>query len=278
MKKHALKLFLIFFLLSMSHIAVAGSCEKLLITGHPSYAPVAWEKGGAILGASVKMIELIAQELGVTVESKSMGSWADAQDAIKKGTSDVIFGIYYNDVRAQYMNYIEPAYMLDPVVLMVPKGKAFRFNKWSYLIGKKGVTNKGESYGPEFDAYMADKLDVVRGEGMERCFQILLQDKADYMIVGLYPGIAEAKKLKVWDKIEIFPRQLNAFKMYVAFSKNSPCYAKYHHIFREKIQNMVKDGTVQTLLILSQAEWDEGLRQAGRPSDSKVTGNKERDR
>ncbi|MBW2203919.1 MAG: transporter substrate-binding domain-containing protein, partial [Deltaproteobacteria bacterium] len=190
----------------------------------------------------------------------------------------VIFGIYYNDVRAQYMNYIEPAYMLDPVVLMVPKGKAFRFNKWSDLIGKKGVTNKGESYGPEFDAYMADKLDVVRGEGMERCFQILLQDKADYMIVGLYPGIAEAKKLKVWDKIEIFPRQLNAFKMYVAFSKNSPCYAKYHHIFREKIQNMVKDGTVQTLLILSQAEWDEGLRQAGRPSDSKVTGNKERDR
>ncbi len=259
MKKYALKLLLLFFFLSMPHMAVAGGCEKLLITGHPSYAPVAWEKGGVIVGASAKMIELIAQELGVTVESRSMGSWTDAQDAIRKGTADVIFGIYYNDVRAQYMNYIEPAYMLDPVVLMVPKGRTFTFNKWSDLIGKKGVTNKGESYGPDFDAYMADKLDVVRGGGMERCFQILLKDKADYMIVGLYPGVSEAKKLKVWDKIEVLPRQLNAFKMYVAFSKKSPCYAKYHRIFREKIQKMVKDGTVQTLLILSQAEWDEAL-------------------
>jgi len=257
MKKYALKLVLIFFFLSTSHLAAAGSCEKLIITGHPSYAPVAWEKGGAIVGASAKMIQLIAQELGVSVESKSMGSWADAQDAIRKGTADIIFGIYYNDVRAQYMNYIEPAYMLDPVVLMVPKGKAFNFNKWSDLIGKKGVTNKGESYGPDFDAYIADKLDVVRGKGMERCLQILLQDNADYMIVGLYPGISEAKKLNAWDKIAVLPRQLNAFKMYVAFSKKSPCYAKYHRIFSEKIQNMVKDGTVQTLLILSQAEWDE---------------------
>ena len=121
------------------------------------------------------------------------------------------------------------------------------------------VTSEGESYGPEFDAYMANNLDVLRGKGLERCLQILLQDGADYMIVGLYPGIAEAKKLKVWDKIEIFPKQLNAFKMYVAFSKKSPCYEKYHDIFSEKIQNMVNNGTVQTLLIMSQAEWDEAL-------------------
>jgi len=259
MRKCALINLLMIFLLLMAQVAIAGSCEKLIITGHPSYAPVAWEEGGAIIGASPKMIELIAQDLGLTVESKSMGSWANAQNAIKAGTADVIFGIYYNDVRAQYMNYIKPSYMLDPVVLMVPKGKAFSFTKWSDLIGKKGVTNKGESYGPEFDAYTVDKLDVIRGDGIEKCFEILIQGKAEYMIVGLYPGISEAKKMKVWNKIEFLPRQMKAFKMYVAFSKKSPCYAKYHRIFSEKIQDMVKNGTVQTLLILSQAEWDNQL-------------------
>ena len=104
MKKHALKLFLILFFLSTAHTAVAGGCEKLIMTGHPSYAPVAWERNGAIIGASAKMIELIARELGVAVESKSMGSWANAQNAIKQGSADIIFGIYYNDVRARYMN------------------------------------------------------------------------------------------------------------------------------------------------------------------------------
>lgn len=259
MRKCALKFLLMIFLLLMSQVAIAGSCEKLIITGHPSYAPVAWEEGGAIIGASTKIIELIAQDLGLTVESKSMGSWANAQNAIKAGTADVIFGIYYNDVRAQYMNYIKPSYMLDPVVLMVPKGKAFSFTKWSDLIGKKGVTNKGESYGPEFDTYADDKLDVIRGDGIEKCFEILLQGKAEYMIVGLYPGMAEAKRMKAWNKIEFLPKQLKAFKMYVAFSKKSPCYAKYHQIFSEKIQDMVKNGTVQTLLILSQAEWGNQL-------------------
>lgn len=256
MNKFTLTNILVILLLLTVQTAIAGDCEKLIITGHPSYAPVSWEQGGSIVGASARMIELIARDLGLTVESKSMGSWAKAQNAIKTGDADVIFGIYHNDVRAGYMHYIEPAYILDPVVLVVPKGKTFRYQKWSDLIGKKGVTNKGESYGPEFDEYMADKLDVIRGEGIEKCFEILLQGKAEYLIFGLYPGISEAKKMKVFDKIEFLPGQLNAFKMYVAFSKKSPCYAKYHRIFSEKIQDMANNGTVQTLLILSQAEWD----------------------
>ena len=256
MKNFALINLLMILWLLTAQTAIAGDCKKLIATGHPSYAPVSWEEDGAITGASAKMIEMIGQDLGLTVESKSMGTWANAQNAIKIGSADLIFGIYYNDVRAQYMDYIKPSYMLDPVVLMVPKGKTFRFTKWSDLIGKKGVTNKGESYGPDFDAYIADKLTVIRGDGMEKCFEILLQGKAKYMIVGLYPGMAEAKTLKVWNKIETLPRQLKAFKMYVAFSKQSPCYAKYHRIFSEKIEELIENGTVQTLLILSQAEWD----------------------
>ncbi len=256
MNKHVLKISFMFLLLTAQTV-FAGSHEKLIYTGHPSYAPVSWEQGGTILGASAKMIKLIARDLGIPVESKSMGSWENAQKAIKEGKADIIFGIYFNDDRAGYMHYIEPAYMLDPVVLMVPKGKSFNFSEWSDLVGKKGVTNHGESYGPKFDAYMAEKLDVIRGDGVDKCYRILLQGEADYMIVGLYPGISEAKKLKLWDKLEPIPRRLKAFKMYVAFSKKSPYYAKYHSVFSKKIRDMVNDGTVQTLLILSQAEWDE---------------------
>jgi len=42
----------------------------------------------------------------------------------------------------------------------------------------------------------------------------------------------------------------------VAFSKKSPCYEKYQQAFSQRIKAMVESGAVQTLLILSQAEWD----------------------
>ena len=42
------------------------------------------------------------------------------------------------------------------------------------------MTNKGESYGTEFDAFMKDKLDVARAEGINDTFKALLDGKADY--------------------------------------------------------------------------------------------------
>ena len=63
MKTFALINLLMILLLLTTQVAVAGDCEKLIFTGHPFYAPVAWEKGGAITGASAKMIEMIAQDL-----------------------------------------------------------------------------------------------------------------------------------------------------------------------------------------------------------------------
>ena len=50
-----------------------------------------------------------------------------------------------------------------------------------------------------------------------------------------------------------------AHEMFVAFSKKSPFYEKYHRAFEQKIAKMVDDGTVLTLLILSQSRWDKAL-------------------
>ena len=96
-----------------------------------------------------------------------MGSWEEAQAAARDGQADLIFGIYYNDARAGYLDYVQPAFMYDDVAIFVAKGKDFPFKEQNDLIGKKGVTNEeGESYGDEFDAFMKDKLDVTRTDGI----------------------------------------------------------------------------------------------------------------
>jgi polar amino acid transport system substrate-binding protein len=88
-------------------------CAALVITGHPSYAPIAWAAQGKIVGAAPNLVSGIAAKLGVKdVVSKDFGSWEGAQQAVRGGQADVIFGIYKNDARASYLDYIEPPFMM----------------------------------------------------------------------------------------------------------------------------------------------------------------------
>lgn len=225
------------------------ACAALTITGHPSYPPVAFAAQGRIVGVAPTLVRGIAAKLGVKkVVSKDFGSWEAAQDAARKGEADVIFGIYKNDARAVYLDYIEPPFMTDPVAIVVRKGASFAYAEWSDLKGRKGVTNAGESFGDKFDAFMASDLTVARAAGVDKAFAALLVGAADYMIIGLYPGRNEAKRLGLAGKIAFLPKELVSAQMYVAFSKQSKCGAGLRAGFGAEIKKAVDGGKVRALL------------------------------
>lgn len=224
------------------------ACTALLITGHPSYPPVAWAAQGKIIGAAPDLVSGIAGKLGVKdVQSKDFGAWEAAQAAVKSGAADVIFGIYKNDTRAGYMDFVEPPFMTDPVAIVVRKGAGFAYAEWADLKGRKGVTNAGESYGDTFDAFMAKELTVARAEGVDKAFAALLAGQADYMIVGLYPGRTVVKELNIADKVDFLPKALVSAAMYVAFAKQSKC-AGLKAAFGGEIKKAVDGGAVRGLL------------------------------
>jgi polar amino acid transport system substrate-binding protein len=223
-------------------------CARLTITGHPSYPPVAWAAQGKIVGAAPALVSAIATKLGVKdVVSKNYGSWEGAQAAARSGEADVIFGIYKTDERAVYLDYVEPPFMTDPVAVVVRKGAGFAYAEWSDLKGRKGVTNAGESYGDKFDAFMGSELIVARAAGVDKTFAALLAGEADYMIIGLYPGRVEARRLGIVDRIEFLPKELVSAAMYVAFSKRSKC-AGLKAGFGAEIRRAVDGGKVRELL------------------------------
>ena len=247
MKKFVLLWFIFLFLLPVS--VYADSCRSLVITGHPTYRPIAWEAKGKIIGAAPELVAAIAREMGEKkVTSKSFGTWAKAQEAARKGQADIIFGIYKNDERMGYLNYVEPPFMRDPVVIAVRKGYTFPFEKWDDLKNKKGVTNEGESYGNEFDDFMNKNLVVKRAEGIDEAFRELINNKADYMIVGLYPGQNELRRLRAGSKVEFLQKELSSFDMYIAFSKKSKCYDALKDGFSVKIKEYTDQGRMRQLL------------------------------
>ncbi len=239
-----------FALLLFPVMAVAEStCPSLVITGHPDYPPVAWAKNDAIVGVAPDLVTGIARSLGVThVTSRNFGSWEKAQAAARSGEADIIFGIYKNDERMTYLDYLDPPFMLDPVSVVVRKGAAFPYTKWDDLKGKKGVTNAGESYGNQFDAFMKAELTVTRTNGVDKAFKALLDKQADYMIVGLYPGKDLARQLGIQSKIDFLPKELQSSEMFVALSKKSKCLEMLKAGFSAKLKTEVEQGKVKELI------------------------------
>jgi polar amino acid transport system substrate-binding protein len=142
---------------------------------------------------------------------------------------------------------------------MVPTGKDFRFRDRKDLIGKKGVTNAGESYGSDFDSFMAEKLTVSRSAGEDQAFKELLSGKVDYMIIGLYPGLAGAAKSGVKNQIETLEMPLLAADMFIAFSKKSPCLAQVE-AFGRKLSAMRTDGSIEAIMEDATRTWDAAHR------------------
>ena len=99
------------------------TCTKIVATGHPQYPAIAYKDGDNIAGAAPMLVEAIAKNLKIPLESKYMGTWADAQAAARDGKADMIFGIYYNDERATYLDYVQPAFMFDEVVDLRRQGQ-----------------------------------------------------------------------------------------------------------------------------------------------------------
>lgn len=227
----------------------APPCPELVVTGHHYYPPVAWSSGGKIVGAAPELVARIAGGLGVAkVTSKDFGSWEKAQAAARSGEADVIVGIYRNAERTEYLDYVDPPFMVDPVSIVVRADAPFKYAEWSDLRNRKGVTSAGESYGTAFDNYMARSLTVARVSGIDKAFAAVLDGTADYAIVAFYPGRDAARKLGLFDKLAFLPKTVVNADMFVAFSKKSRCLPALKEGFAKALKAAVDGGKVLELL------------------------------
>ena len=231
------------------------TCTKIVATGHPEYPVMAFKDGDRIKGAAPLLVGEIAKELEVPFESKYMGSWSEAQSAIREGKADMIIGVYYNDERSEYLEYVQPPFVYDPVQVFVANDKPFEFKGQDDLIGKKGVANEGESFGTTFDAFLKNKLTVTRVDGLPAAFDALLSGNADYVIAPYYPGTAELQRLGLETKVEPLEPALLSEELFVAFSKKSPCVALSPK-FGKGITEMTTDGRFRQLGRDALTEWD----------------------
>ncbi len=233
-------------------VSNSQATDTFVVSGNPKAPPVVWEEYNKLTGIGPNIATAILSELKLDYDIRIEGNWEEVQQKCRNGTVDMIVAAYKNDERAAYMEYSLP-YLPQPTVIMVKKGKEFPFGRWESLIGKKGVTNVGESYGQEFDSFIKEKLDV-QFIAFERAIELLSRGEADYLIVDLYTALIYARLLRGEDAISILEPPVTTQTYHITIAKSSPMAVQMPAI-NKKLYRMVKDGTVEELFYKHFDNW-----------------------
>lgn len=216
--------------------------ETIVVAGHPDYPPIMWKKENRVLGVASRVVEEFFKEFDVKLDRSYLGPWKRVQGLAKHGHIDVIASCYMNDERLSYLEFSQPI-LKDETVIFVRNGEAFEYNSWEDLIGKKGVTLFGDSYGEKFDKFCEEKLRVKKVYGLEEALDSLLNRQVDYLFFGYYPTIVMAKLLGKDAEIEKLSKPLVEEDMYIAFSKQSN-FKKFIPQLNIAIKNYKRNGLI----------------------------------
>ena len=135
--------------------------QTLIASGHPEWPPIMYQNGSAIDGAGPALVKKIFDDLGVTVSSSPIPArgtkcrprpgparstcwWPRTRRPSAKGT-------WSTPTRTPPTR----------CAIFVARGKAFPFDSWDVLVGKRGIAMVGDSYGQAFDDFAAARLQLT---------------------------------------------------------------------------------------------------------------------
>jgi len=214
-----------------------------------------WKADHEIIGVGAELTAIIFRELGIEVDSRYVGLWKRVQHDAEIGRVGVIIGIYKNATRLRYLAYPDESYTLDPVVIFVKKESAFPFKDWKNLIGKKGGSTLGESFGQAFDTFAEKNLDIHRVLRIEQSLQMLHLGRLEYVVYGLYPGRIKAIELGLKNEFTYLPKTVITPPAYQAFSKKSK-FIKHLPYFNKRVAELKADGTIGNLIEKYMLIWE----------------------
>lgn len=237
-------------LLTISNSLQAAS--PVIVSGNPEAPPVVWERAKGLAGVGPELATRILSELDVPFDIKPMGTWQQVQDKARGGNIDLVLSVYKTAERQKFLEYSIP-YLNSPVVVVVRKGTGFVCNAWDDMIGKRGVANRGESFGAKFDTFIKNKLQVTFTT-YSRAFEMLEEDTADYLLIDLYPALIYSKLLRVEDKVEIMEQPVTVQKFHMAFAKESEFLGLLPGI-NKRLAELRDQGAIKKLVLEYYQKW-----------------------
>lgn len=242
-------------LLPSAHAANAqgGSCQSLKVAFAEHWFPVAFMDSGTsaeIRGVARSLMEELARQHKVTLETVNPIDWPKATAAMDKGEIDVLAGHYWSSKRAEHWLISAPV-MNNDVKVFYRNDLTKPLEDKADLANLLGVFPKGATYGNRLDTFIKDELKTRQLRSNNSMLLALVKQRADYAIIAKMDGIAHVRRLGLKHKITMSNFSLAKLNVHFSFSKKSPCQhlfasfdqAAHAYLSEQRLQKMINNAS-----------------------------------
>lgn len=229
--------------------SASDQCKRMIVSGNPEYPPYLWrdpDDDTHLIGAAADLMQMVAKDLGITIEVRYVGPWARVQEETKLGHVDMIAGAFFTLPRLDYMDYMYPPFRETRTVIWTHKDSKLNYTKWKDLVGLQGVTVIDNSFGEDFDKYAKTSLKISTVPSLEQALQMLDLGRVRYMIYEEDPGLAYAAKMNI-QTLKTMATPVTNENLYLTISHKSGCNSGEMRGMLSKLmygyakQNVMKD-------------------------------------
>ncbi len=262
-RKLAAKMYLGFLLAGLTWLMpgvadATDSCKHMVVSGNPEYPPYLWrdpEDDTRLIGASADLMQMVAKELGITIDVKYVGPWARVQEETRLGHTDMIAGAFFTLPRLDYMDYMYPPFRETRTVIWTRKDAKLNYSKWKDLVGMQGVTVIDNSFGEDFDRYAKASLKISTVPSLEQALEMLNLGRVQYLIYEEDPGLAYAAKMNI-QNVKTMATSVSNENLYLTISHKSACNTgEMRGLLSKTMYKLAKQNVMKDLVDTNIQRW-----------------------
>ena len=204
-----------------------ASQPSLSYSSPPNAAPFSIHKNDRIAGLCSELIQRFSNTQRLIPEP-ILVPWKRSFVLAEDGQLDLICGLYKTQQREVLLNY-SSAFAQEDVSLFVTTDAPLSYQQWRDLKGLQGAATVGDSWGVQFDHFIAQNLDVMPVVTLQQGFKMLNAKRVDYVIATHYQGLQTLTSMSLQHSIKAHPIRLIEEKLYFAFNKAS----KHKHLLTD---------------------------------------------
>lgn len=238
-------------LMLVSLHSMAG--ERIRYCDYPVYPPISWSDGRQVRGLAPTVVRELLGRLGYEVEIVVLGNWKRCLMDAAAGRVDVVLA-YNSDQRDQGMRFSKVPVLREEVAVFVNQRRPVRFERLDDLAGYRGGLLYGESYGPEFDRFVARHQNIEWVSSSQQNFGKLIRGRIDFVIQERRTGELFVEHLPGAKDIRALPPALSVDYLRVAVSRHSPLSQRMDAIDAQ-LRHMTEAGEIQRWLEQSEVTY-----------------------
>nr|WP_228533996.1 transporter substrate-binding domain-containing protein [Pseudomonas sp. UFMG81] len=246
-------------LLVLLFSGILQAVETIRYCDYPVYPPVSWSDGKQPRGLAPTVVRELFGRLGYHVEMVVLGNWQRCLIDAAEGRVDVVLA-YASEQRDQTMRFSQVPVLREEVAVFANRQRPLQFDKLEDLAQYRGGLLFGESYGAEFDRFVARHQNIEWVSDSGQNFGKLIRGRIDFVIQERRTGQLFVEHLQGARDIVALGPALSVDYLRVAVSRHSPLSERMQEI-DEQLQKMTDSGELARWLHESEVTYRDMVRQ-----------------